>query len=517
MSASPVVHHAPSPAGAPRTPRAGRRNSWFLPSLADILLVVFVGILFMRDSGWLRLLTDGDTGWHIRTGEYILKNHAVPVSDLFSFTTPGGRWYAWEWLSDVIFALVHMAGGLKGVALFSGALITLTMILLFRHMIWRGASVHVAVLLSIFVTDTLRLHYLARPHLFTTLFAVIALWMIDRDWKEPGRGVWLLVPLTVVWTNLHGGFLVLLTAAGASAVCALLRRERVRARRYVALTAACFAATFVNPYGWQLHRHIWEYLNAGWLIRNIDEFRSPFSRPGEFPQFEALLMVGLICTWELLRRRRYHEALLLVFWAHSALTAARHITIYALVAAPVLADSLSSLWRTWVRGSDRGSIRGALRELVEDLQPAAGWTSVWGPALFVFFACGSWGIEWPRDFAPNFPTAMVGRQAAALNGPGREGARILAQDIWGGYLDYRFYPNRHVFIDGRSDYYGYRILQDYVAARAAGERWGELAARYGWDFVLIPPEWPLAKALEKDSAWQLRDRDKVALLFERRR
>ena len=220
---------AVSQAGQARTARV---RSWLLPSLSDVLFFVLLSILFMNGSGWSELLADSDTGWHIRTGEYILRTHTVPVWDLFSYTDPGTHWYAWEWLADVLFAALHQAAGFKGVVLFSGAVICLTMIVLFRHMMWRGARLHIAVLLTIFVADALRFHYLARPHIFTTLFAVIALWMLDRDWSRPSRAVWMLVPLTVLWTNVHGGFLILIVALGCFAVSALLRRET---RRFTAI------------------------------------------------------------------------------------------------------------------------------------------------------------------------------------------------------------------------------------------------------------------------------------------
>src|SRR5450759_4905154 len=174
-----TVEGDPSSPGARQYARGVGTRSLLMPSLSDVLFLVFMAILFMSGAGWLGLLADGDTGWHIRTGEYILKTHTVPVWDLFSYAAPGTHWYAWEWLADVVFAALHQVAGFKGVVLFSGAVICLTMVILFRHMIWRGASLHIAVLLTIFVADALRFHYLARPHIFTTLFAVTALWLLD--------------------------------------------------------------------------------------------------------------------------------------------------------------------------------------------------------------------------------------------------------------------------------------------------------------------------------------------------
>ena len=94
------------------------------PSFADCVFIALVAWLFVCGaSGWKALLMDGDTGWHIRTGEYILAHHAVPTQDLFSFSRPGAPWFAWEWLTDVLFSVLFRIGALKAIVLFAGVLI----------------------------------------------------------------------------------------------------------------------------------------------------------------------------------------------------------------------------------------------------------------------------------------------------------------------------------------------------------------------------------------------------------
>ena len=70
--------------------------AWLLPSLSDAAFLIPVGVCFSCTPGVKELLSDSDTGWHIRTGEWILRNHQVPTRDLFSFTKNGQTWFAWE-------------------------------------------------------------------------------------------------------------------------------------------------------------------------------------------------------------------------------------------------------------------------------------------------------------------------------------------------------------------------------------------------------------------------------------
>src|SRR5262249_41278786 len=113
------------------TENATTRRS-VLPSLTDVIFSTTLAFLFLFGRGGTSLLGDSDTGWHIRTGEWILKNGAVPRHDLFSFSKPGGEWFAWEWLSDVILAVVHRYAGLAGLVVFCGIAIALVFALLYR-------------------------------------------------------------------------------------------------------------------------------------------------------------------------------------------------------------------------------------------------------------------------------------------------------------------------------------------------------------------------------------------------
>ena len=70
-----------------------------IPSLSDLAFLTPILVLFWCTSGVGWLLTDSDTGWHIRAGEWILKNGRVPATDLFSFTKAGQPMFHYKNLS----------------------------------------------------------------------------------------------------------------------------------------------------------------------------------------------------------------------------------------------------------------------------------------------------------------------------------------------------------------------------------------------------------------------------------
>jgi hypothetical protein len=489
------------------------------PSLADLLPASLVGWLFVAGNGWPALLADGDTGWHIRTGEWIIEHRGVPVTDLFSFSRSGAPWFAWEWLSDVLMALVHRSWGLAGVAAMAGCLIALAAVVLFRYMLWRGAHVLVALAVVLLATGASSMHYLARPHIFTLLLLTVSLWLVERDRRDRGRAVWLLVPLSALWINLHGGFFALpatlaVWAAGTCVEAGLDRRRRslkwAAARRLAALTAATLGASLLNPYGIGLHRHVAKYLTSDWIRGAVDEFQSPRFRSESLLHFELLLMAALLLAGTLLVRKRVADALLVVFWAHLALSSVRHVPLFVVVNAPLVAVEISRLWEGW--RSSPNSVGRILWSVGVDLAAGFGRFSLWAPVLLAAVMWLTPADRWPRDFpASRFPTDLTRHESSRLTP-----ARVFTSDQWGDYLIYHGWPQQKVFIDGRSDFYGPAIGNEYLRLMEARPGWENLFRKYEIAVALLPRNWPLAELLGKDPAWRKVREDGVGVLYERR-
>ena len=271
------------------------------PSLSDCFFIALIVWMFIWGaSGWISLLGDGDTGWHIRTGQYILEHHRVPTQDLFSFSRPGAPWFAWEWLTDVTYALSFQMAGLKAIVLMAGAMIALFATVILRYTLWRGANALVAAFTTLLAVGASSMHFLARPHLFTLLLLPICLWLVEADRRENTRWLWALIPVTALWTNLHGGFVIFLACLGllvlAYAIEAALR-QRDRRQRWPADPPILRAVgrdarwlRWLNPYGVQLHVHIVEYLRADWIKNIVQEFQAPTFRSEGQLQFER-------CCW----------------------------------------------------------------------------------------------------------------------------------------------------------------------------------------------------------------------------
>jgi hypothetical protein len=284
-----------------KTPAVAR----FLPSLTDIAFLMPLMFLFVKLHGARTLLGDGDTGWHVRTGEWILAHGQVPRTDMFSFSRPGAPWFAWEWLWDVLFALLHRRWGLPAVVLVSLIVICATNAALFRLVRRKCNNGLVAIAVTLLATGGCAIHWLARPHLFTLLFFTLTLHITERASEGRVKLLAWLVPLTLLWTNMHGGFfvvfLVLACYIGSDLLNAAIEQDSGRRGEFLRATkpwlltgAACFAATFINPYGWQLHKHIFQYITDPYELQHITEFQSMNFHSPVVVYFEPLMIMAIL-------------------------------------------------------------------------------------------------------------------------------------------------------------------------------------------------------------------------------
>ena len=498
--------------------------------MTDIAFVMPLAFLFGGMHGASTLLGDGDTGWHLRTGEWILAHGRVPDRDIFSFTRAGQPWFAWEWLWDVVFGWLHLHAGMAAVVLASTLVLALTFTLLFR--IARHASdALIALAMTLVAAAASAGHWLARPHLFTMLFTVVFYSILERSRREhrATRRLWLLPPLMVLWTNLHGGFFtgVLLIAVYAAGEFATLLRQADdddrwqalrRGRAYIYTAAACTLVTLANPYGYRLHQHIFHYLADGFYRHNIMEFQPLNFQSVQARYVEILLAAGALAVFERLRRGSFTWPLLFALWGHLALYSARNVEIFVLLAAVPAAEAVSALlerapgWAlaAWLRGA--AAALGNFTREWNAFDSGPRWPVVSAAAALaiaaLMFAPPS-SATWRPAFDPKtFPVAAAGElEKAGIYGG------VFSEDLWGGYLIYREYPRGRVFIDGRSDFYGADFATKYINTMQVHAGWESYLHRYGVETVLLPPDAPLAGALRQSSAWRLTYDDGVASIF----
>jgi hypothetical protein len=504
----------------------------FLPSLTDFAFLLPIAFLFGRMEGAQTLLGDCDTGWHIRTGDWMVANRLIPTHDFFSFSKPNGVWYAWEWLSDLLFAGLNHVGGLRAVVVLSVLLLCATFTVLFR-LTARHSNRVVAIVITVLAVVASSIHWLARPHLFTLLFLVLFFFVCQRVREGcttfAGIPYFVLLPAaTVLWTNLHGGFIIGIVLVGTygagealtvafSPAAETRRRAARQAAAWIGTAFACLAASLVNPYGWRLHVHLFEYLRDPYASQHIAEFLTiSFHHPMAI-FFEALLLLSAAAAFWYGSQGRFTESLLLLLFGHAGLLAARNIPLFAIVAAPLVAAAVHAwLMRLpdlqvagWLRRAGARFNELAAETTATDALPrwhvvsAAGFAMV----LALLFAPAP-----PKRFRAEFDTKSYPTGAIEILRRDAS-ARVFTNDEWGDYLIWRLYPKGKVFVDGRSDFYGDEFENKYIDVLNVKYDWQKTLDSFGVNTILMPPGAPLAGVLKENSRWRNVYEDSVVVVF----
>jgi hypothetical protein len=504
-----------------------------VPSLSDLAFLIPILVLFWCTTGVGWLLTDSDTGWHIRAGEWMLKNARVPSADLFSFTKAGQPWFAWEWLSDVLMAAMHSRFGLGGIVVASLVLLGATSVCIYRSTVEESEYRLIAILLTGLAMAASTIHWLARPHLVTPLFAAVFCRVLNRVEKRASDDrLFLQLPtLMVVWVNIHGGFFVgialLMTYALGTAVEALVHGSLdgtwLRARKYLLSAIACVVASLANPYGYRLHIHVLQYLGSSFYFKRISEFQSADFHKFTVSYFETLLVLAIAAAAWHLGKERFIQALLLLSWSHLALFSVRNIPIFAVVSSPGIGLAM----RDWLKLADtrwllgwRGRLAANVAELEAGVQLIAShqrrrrWHLA--PCLVVLaLALSVSHLGRVKSLHAEFDGKRFPTDAAtflSLNDP-LPSLRVYASWQWGGYLIYRLWPSVHVFDDGRTDFYGPRFVEEGLRAWDARPDWAEIFAQYSVNAALVPVDSALATVLRQRVDWKLVYSDRVAVMF----
>jgi len=501
---------------------AGTRENalvrWLMPSVADLVFVALLASLLFTPLS-VKLLGDAGIGWHIRTGQLILHTHTIPRVDPFS-SQVNKPWIAWEWLYDVILGWLDHWAGLNGIVWFTGVVIATVFAALFRLVNKPGTGFLIALLLTLLALSSSMIHFLARPHVLSWLFALVWIWILDcaeGPIPQDGRRLWLLPVLMLVWVNVHGGFLLGFVLLGIFWLGSLgtwlrLKESRIeeslqkiaagkRVRQLTLVGLAAAVASLVNPYGWYLHEHIYRYLTNRFLMDHIDEFQSPNFHGVAQRCFLVLLLITIAALIANGRKLRTGEILLVLFAVYAGLYASRNIPVSSILLAGIVAALIPSRgsWGFLHRmGTVDATVRGHL------------WPTLATVATLVIAAnagrVGSMVLMNARFNPQRMPVD-------AMNFVANSGikAPVFSPDYWGGYLIYRLYPHNHVVIDDRHDFYGEPWLQSYLRTIHVEPGWEEFLK--GQRCVVLPRKAALTEILRKTPEWKAVYSDDVAMVF----
>ena len=456
-------------ANGSRIPPRVPAKSWHSSAPLHIVAVVAALTSFaLYEAVRLVALSSNNIWWHLRTGQWILEEHTVPRSGLFS-QSASLPWIDLSWGFQVLTAVFFRYLGFAGLPALLMCLQIASATALFMLALSASRKLWYAVVLCA-VAQFCLMPVQLDPALASVGLLAVELILITRARStESPRPLYWLPLVFIIWVNIDRQFIVgmLTLAIFCLAVSAEgFKRQRcvswpaegrIKPSSIVMITGASFVATFVSPYTWRVYSLAWQSATDTVADRFFRELHSLRFRQ---PQDYALMLLTMTAFFVVGRRRSrdlFMIALLVVSTVLSFRTM-RESWFVVVCSVAIIGCAL--------RGSDDTSAEHLPLLRRNDIFVAAALVLLVMLATLMRIS-GSGDVHGSELLLTKVEEKLP-LQAAEFIRSNHLPEPIFNTYDWGGFLTFAL-PEYPVSIDGRTDLYGgdlnagyFRLMQGEV-------------------------------------------------------
>jgi len=484
-----------------------------VPKYFIISLAIIFGLVF-----FIHRIENADIWYHLKTGEYILKNHTIVHQDIFSYTALGNQWINHQWLSQVLFYLIFKNFGFKGVILFS-ALIMNAALFLLASIAYKKSNYIVTTLLFILTIFYSVLFIPIRPLIFTYFFAALYFYILYTYKYRDKNFIYILPLLQVIWANLHASFLLGIVLIFFYLFGELImwktkvfnQEKIIKNHKYYKLLIIGIISILVsllNPNGYRLFLYPTYLLKSKLFLMHLTEWTSIFqyrSSPPPTLLYYKIIIIVLMSTF-LLNIKRINASHLIIFCGlfYLSLNSRRNVPLFLFLSFPLVCLNIFTLERFIKRLRLKYFLTplNIIIRVIIIMFMVIKISDVVSDRLYV-------KLNLNRRFGFGFteyPFSYLDEACNFIEDNGIKGNIFNEFDI-GDYLIWRFFPKRKVFIDGRPLVYGENFFSDYKEVLINPQGWGNLVAKYDINYALLHCASPSASnlliKLYRDKNWIL--------------
>ncbi|HZD18735.1 MAG TPA: hypothetical protein VE669_11390 [Actinomycetota bacterium] len=481
-----------------RPERAGGRRSR-ARTLSTGDLWAFLAVALPALAALAAVLSVGDLAYQVRAGRLMLDDLTILRTDPFSLTVMGEPWLNVQWGSQIVFGLVHRAGGWEGLVVLRAALFGAAFWLVYLTCRARGAVKRVAAwltLASLLLASTIGSSFGLRPQLLALPLFALSLWIVVGRRERP-QLLWVLPVVVAVWSNLHGSFVLGPLLIGLGLLEDLADRSP-RTRRMLTVGGLALLATLASPFGVGTWRYVVDLSTDPVVTRFISEWQPPTVRSLSGGAFFLSAGAVAVLVARSGRRLRWPTVLWLLVFLGIGLQAERNLVWWSFGVLPVVVPLLPE-------------------PRTRPDPPTAGASAIAAALLLL----GILLLPWWRSALPFTGTRPLLSEAPA--GVGDELERILepgeglfnAQN-WGSWIEFAL-PAHPVFVDSRIEVFPEDVWDDYVAVSSGRSDWEEILDR--WEIRVVAAkrtqQEELIPLIREDADWSTAYEDGDGFVFVR--
>jgi hypothetical protein len=440
-----------------------------------------------------------DYWWYLRLGKDILENGAVPVMDTYSSIQAGQPLVYQHWLSAVLLWLTYKIAGISGTFLLLAILIGLTYALLWALMRQMEIGPRLATLLTLLAGLSGSNNWGARPQLFAYPLFLAVLWLLLKWQEREQKYLWALIPLSFVWANLHGSFILFFILVGLAVVFGAGDRKKL-----FQVTLFALAVTLINPRGLTLWQSVLETLLSPVSNKFVTEWSPPVNLGWQMNIFFAWLILLVPLAVFARRRPTVLEFSLFILFSWLAFKANRFVIwdlfIIATFTASLMPDFITNFF-------DR-----PVQVKTPTINLGLGTALLLMPLMLLPGFRENLTSETIPSIDPQTPIA-----ATEWLSENPEFSGMMWNDVvFGSYLIYGL-PARPVWMDTRFQIiYTPQQVEQYLFVQAAQPGWDSYLEENGINLLFLAKTQPaLVEAVKNSSQWCEQYYDDVAFIFSR--
>ena len=442
-----------------------------------------------------------------RNRQYIVEHMVVPMEDVFSHTAYGHPWVTHYWLFDVMLYLAYYLGDFSGMIIFKALLITTCFGTLAVFLTKRGFNPYIIVIVILVASTIARERFMVRPELVTFLFVAVYFCLLEsfkNDRQKPllsHRYLWALPLIMLLWANSHAGAIfgliligIYATGEGMQLISIFLKvrifdRQKMlsdqaldiqkiesleRMKTLILIFFITFLVGFLNPNTYHVYTFPYTTLNVSASIGlDIEEYAPPVWAMDYLFFIVLSLSVGLMILN--IKKVAYSHLILFAFFSFTALRFNRNIALWAVIVVPLLTEYLHlTIKKLTDIVRPKGLTNSFLREVVWVLLTLVVVISSVQPFIKSEIKGGGWGLGLKKNHYPEKAVRFV--EEAVLKG------NMYNTLDFGGYLIWRTYPERKVFVDGRLDVFEEVLIDQLILTQLGFEK---LIRKYNIKYAIM--------------------------------
>lgn len=427
---------------------------------------------------------DPDYYWHIKAGEYMVKNHTILTHDVFSWYLGGKYWMSHEWLFEVILYALSMVFFKYHAIIYTFLmLVGLTSVLFLTNKNQYKKNIPFTLC---WVTFLLSFYGMiqARPYMISfILFALCLYFLFDLKGNEDSKKIYFLPLISVLWSNVHGGssnlpylFIIIFLVTGlfsfSFSKIEADKNSKKQNIKYLIVFFLCIFSVILNPHGINMLIYPYQNMADKVMLTNISEWHP--TNLSNLSHYPYLILVVVIFSIFLFSKKKikFLDLLIFIFVFFLGMKSIRFWPY------TYISMSFIVFYYVPVRKYDCGTCSVIL--------------------ILALICCILFFINL-KNVKNKYNNKMIDDKIIEIVKK-EHPKRLYNFYDYGGYLIYKNIP---VFVDGRADLYSPYNYSNYINISKLYGKYEDLLNYYNFDYFLVSDQFSIYNYLEYSNDYEL--------------